>query len=503
MIDQHASLGEKFLKKGFWLYFFGLILAPVWYMIKIIISWELSVSEVGILYGIISLITMLSAYNDLWMTESLHYFLPKYITDKQYDKVKSILTYALIAQISTWLTIASFFFFWADFVANNYFKAAEAADVLKVFALYFLGINMFQIILVFFLSIQNTFYNRIVAFFRLFFTLLSIVLILFLDIGTMIIYSYAWIIWLFLWVAIAIYLFVKKYYIPYLKTEKILWSKSLYKEIFAYASMVFLWTQASVILSQIDMQMIIIMLGTTDAWYYTNYLNIIGIPFMVIGPIFWLLFPIFAEMHAKWQHNHIKLVKTIFQRNFLIIAIAFNILLFVFAEIIAVVLFWEKFLQSGTILYYSIWFLIFNFLLKTNFQIIAGIWKVSERAKIITTAIFINIVLNYFLIQSMWVYGAALATGIGWVFIWIMSEFVLGKKYYVPFDWFSLGKNVSVVWIMWLLSFFYLVPFFEWFDRIMSFGMIFWIWCIWFFIVGIINISEFKYFISEVRKLRK
>ncbi|USN58512.1 MAG: hypothetical protein H6767_09835 [Candidatus Peribacteria bacterium] len=65
MIDQHKSLAEKFVKKGFWLYLFSFIIAPIGYFIKIIISNELSVSDVGIIYGVISLITMISAYNDL------------------------------------------------------------------------------------------------------------------------------------------------------------------------------------------------------------------------------------------------------------------------------------------------------------------------------------------------------------------------------------------------------------------------------------------------------
>jgi hypothetical protein len=50
MIDQHSSLAEKFLKKGFWLYLFSFIIAPIGYVIKIVISGELTVSEVGILY---------------------------------------------------------------------------------------------------------------------------------------------------------------------------------------------------------------------------------------------------------------------------------------------------------------------------------------------------------------------------------------------------------------------------------------------------------------------
>jgi hypothetical protein len=54
---------------------------------------------------------MISVYNDLGMTESLKHFIPQFVTEKRYDKVKSILFYALFAQITTSLLIASFFFF--------------------------------------------------------------------------------------------------------------------------------------------------------------------------------------------------------------------------------------------------------------------------------------------------------------------------------------------------------------------------------------------------------
>lgn len=75
MIDEHKSLSEKFIKKWFWLYFFSFIVAPIWYIIKIIISNELTVEEVWIVYSVISLVTLLSSFNDLGLTESLNYFL--------------------------------------------------------------------------------------------------------------------------------------------------------------------------------------------------------------------------------------------------------------------------------------------------------------------------------------------------------------------------------------------------------------------------------------------
>ena len=39
-------LGQKLIKKGFWLYFFMLLTAPVAYIIKVLISNALSVEDV-------------------------------------------------------------------------------------------------------------------------------------------------------------------------------------------------------------------------------------------------------------------------------------------------------------------------------------------------------------------------------------------------------------------------------------------------------------------------
>jgi len=282
MIDQHKTLSEKFLKKGFWLYLFSFIIAPIWYIIKIIISWNIEIHELWILYWIISLITLLSSFNDFGMTESLMHFLPKYITEKKYDKAKSLLVYAFIAQTITWILIASFFFFAADYIALNYFKSEEAIWALKIFAFFFLWINIFQIITVFFTAIQNTFYSKILEFIRMWFILISILVIFFLDLWNLVNFSYSWLIWLYIWLLFSVIIFYTKYYKKYLSDTKIIWSKKLFKKVFSYAIVVFVWAQAATILSQMDMQMIIYMLDTKQAWFYSNYLSIITIPFMII-----------------------------------------------------------------------------------------------------------------------------------------------------------------------------------------------------------------------------
>ena len=499
MIDQHKTLSEKFLKKGFWLYLFSFIIAPIGYVIKIIISGELSVSEVGILYGIISLITMISAYNDLGMTQSTLYFIPRYVSEKRYDKVKSILAYSLITQVVTWLSIALFFFFWADYIANNYFESSVAVWSLKIFAFFFLWINIFQILASFFMAIQNTFLSKAIEFIRILFSLFSVIIILFLDLWNLINYSYTWLVWLYLWIIFALIFYYKNYHNKYLKNEKIIWSKKLFNNIFKYSIVSFLWAQWATILSQIDMQMIIILLWTTDAWYYTNYLTLMSMAFVVLIPIFNVLPSIFSELDSKKEYIKIQNIKTFFNKFFIIVWFLLSIVFFIYNKEIAYIFFWEKFIVSWEIIRYSILFLVFNILLQINFHLLWWIWKVKERTKIIYLAIILNIITNYILIKNLWVYWAALATWIGWLFIWIISEFKIDKKYRWIVDYVFLFKNIAIFSVIWLLINNYLSFSYTSFSKIELFWIISLIWFSIFALFLTLNLKDTKQLISNIK----
>jgi O-antigen/teichoic acid export membrane protein len=324
----------------------------------------------------------------------------------------------------------------------------------------------------------------------------------FTNIWTMFYYSLSWIIGLYFGIIIAIIYFYRKYYLVYLKDVKIIYSKQLFLSIFKYALIVFLWSQASTLLSQVDMQMIIYMLWNTDAGFYTNYLSIIWIPFVIIWPIFGFLFPVFSELVAKEEHHKIKTIKSIFTKNFLSFSITFSILFLVFWEVISTILFWDKFLQSWIILQYSILFLSFNFLLQINFNILAANWKVKERLKIILIALVFNTVLNIIFIKLIWVSGSALATWFGWVLIWYLSDLQL-KEYHTAFDYKYLFKNISIFTLIWSGMYFFIVPFFSIINnRIYEFLFLTFISLIYFWIYFLVNLADFKYFYKEIRKIK-
>lgn len=502
MIEQQDSLAEKFIKKWFWLYIFSFLVAPIWYIIKIIVSWELKVEEIWIIYWVMSLMVLLNSFNDLWMAESLNKFIPEFVTQKRFDKVKTILTYAIIAQIITWGIIFLLFYFWADFLSVNYFNDPLSAKVIKIFSFFFLATTFFHVLNVFFWSIQDTFLQKITEFIRMIFILWFTFYIFITNLWDIYNYSMAWVFGLYIWIIFSIGFFYKKYYLKYLKDVKVIWDKKLFKQIFSYALIVFLWAQAWTILSQIDMQMIIYMLWNKDAWYYTNYLSIVSIPFMLIWPIFSFLFPVFSEMIAKNEISKIKLIKSIFTKNFLSFSITLSILFLVFWEIIATILFWDKFFMSWVIVKYSILFISFNFLLQINFNILAANWKVKERLHIIIIAIFFNTILNYFFIKNIWVVWAALATGMWWLLIFVLSELKL-KEYYTKFDYKYMIKNILTFSIIWFWLYLFIVPYFlKTQNRLYEFIALIIISLIYFSIYFMINISDFKYFYREIKKVK-
>jgi len=503
-MNKNNSFSKKLLTNTFWLYILSYIIAPIWYIIKILLSWELLVEEIWILYWVISLVTLIWAFNDFWITESLKYFIPRFLNEKNYSKIKNILLYSVIIQTISSIIIATLLYIFSKEIAINYFHNEQVIHTLKIFCMFFIWINFLNIIVTFFMAIQNTFYSKLIELTRLIFSLLFIFLLIFTENTTLEYVSYMWLIWLFIWIITWFILFYNKFYKIYLKNIKFSFDKKLFKVIIKYALLVFLWAQASTILSQIDMQMIIYLKWASDAWFYTIYLSIIWIPFLLIWPIFWLLMPIFSDLHSKKKTKEIKKIKNMLTNNFIVIWFVFNLLFFIFAQTIAYILFWKNYLMSWNILQYSILFLVFNFLLQINFNILAWIWKVTARVKIISIAIIINFILNLILLNSpLWVSWAALATWIWWVIIWIMSELYLWKKYFISLNYKFLTKNIFLIWLLGIFSYTFFIKFFEWLSRWSSFIYLFIISIIWFGIFAIINKEKLKHIFLEIKKLRQ
>lgn len=420
MLSNKETLSEKFIRKGFWLYLFAFLTGPIWYLVKVLISRDLSIDEVGIIYGIISFVSLLAAYSDLGFTESLSYYLPKYIVKNDYARWKYILRLVIVCQIISSLTIYFLIYVLAPWLSRYYFKS-DIVEILQVAGLFFIGANMLHFSKAIFLSAQDTKLQNGSEFFRLIVTALGVSILFFSDLGNTKDYMIAWIIWLFFGVAFWSFWAIKKYYIPYFHSVELKKDTVLRGEFFRYSLSTLFAGNVATVLSQIDMQLIIYLLSTTDVGYYSTYLSIMSIPFMIFWPIITFLFPVISELSGRGDHEKIKMVVQKFWNYFLILSIWASVFLFIYGKNITIFLFWEKFHLSWEILQYSVPFLAFNVMSQISFQALAWSWEIKKRIEVLIITLIINVSLNIFFIELLWVKGSALAVGISWIVLFILS----------------------------------------------------------------------------------
>lgn len=143
--ESPQTLGQKLIKKSFRIYVFHILVIPTGYISKVLVSHSLTVEEVGLFYSILGIIGLLSAYNDMGLTEALQYYLPQYKHHKKWNEYKTLVIITFLSQTISALLLIGFIFVGADRLSVHYFHSAQAADLLKIFAWYFLFLNITQV----------------------------------------------------------------------------------------------------------------------------------------------------------------------------------------------------------------------------------------------------------------------------------------------------------------------------------------------------------------------
>lgn len=445
------TLSQKLIKRWFWLYFFWYLAAPFWYFIRLIISNspDVSVADFWVMYSIISLVTFLWTYNDLWLTESLRFFLPRFYLKKEYNNIKTTVWLSLWVQLFTSLIIASCLRFGSEWLSVNYFKNEHAWIILKYFCMYFTLTNILQVIQSIFISFQKTFEQQFTSFIQLCATFIFALFCFFSGNWNIEWYSIGWILWLFIWIITA-WLLYKKYR-QWIMQWIFKWDNKVLNRYVKYALWAFIWSSIGTIFWQIIQQMVLYFLWAENAWYYSNFLSLFQIGSTLIGPIMWLIFPIVSELIWKNDKYKLSLLYSFFYNYFSILILSFSTLFIVLWPEISIALFWKQYITSWNLLSQNWIFLFFSMLAWFNYSVLAWMGKVKERVYITWIACVLTIITSYTLIKLYGIYWAWLAFWLSNVYTWWLSLFLLKKeKYSLKFDWKFIIKNIIIFIILWL-----------------------------------------------------
>ncbi len=503
-LHDDVPLSQKLLKKWARIYVFALMVAPVGYLIRIIISRDLGVETVGVFYSVMGLIMVLSMYNDLWLTEALQYYIPQYRLKKEYSSLKTSLYLTLLIQVISGIIIWWILFFGADWLAVNHFHSVEAGNLIRIMCLYFIGINFIQVFSSFFVSFQDTFSWQLLEFARMRSTLLFVVIFLLLDQLTLLSAGWARIIWIGASLTCCAVLFFRNYR-KAIEPWKFSFDTSIIKKHMNYAFWTFLGANATTLIAQIDQQMVINILWSHSAWIYANFASLLNIFMFIITPIIAFLFPLSTELFTKQHHEKISLLLNFLYTYIFFLAFSLSVLFFVFWEQIAVLLYTSSFIESWHLFKMASIFLVFFAFYSINYSILWWIGKVKEKVFILSIACAVNIILNYTLIVLAglglrWALIAMLASRIilfTWSYIVIKrhASFTIDRKRITFHVVLCMGLWVILYYINWFLGI-EKKTFWEWV------GILVGVFAIYYCILWAVYYKNILALLGEIKKLR-
>lgn len=436
--DKHYFSG--LLRKNIWIYFFSFIIAPLGYITKILMTQTVSVEDYGVFTAVMGFVMILGAYNDFGMTDSLNYFLPAHIYDKNSKKITQTFSIAFTTQLVSTLLLACVLYFGSSFLAVQYFKNPLSATLLHIFIPYFFIDNFFRLLNTFFLAVQDTKIQKWTEFLRNVCQVLTVSLIAFSGIATIQKYVFAYNISAIGGVIVAVFFIIKKYR-WFFSFSGIRFSSREYWTILKYAIFVMFSANIGTLLGQLDSLMITGMLGTTENGFYNIYLAMARIPFMFLLPWVFFLMPVFSDLLKRWEEKKVISIYAFCYELFSIIALMMTSFFLLFGDVLTQVLFGDGYEMSGKILLYSAPFLIFNFLMQVDFQILSASWRPRTKMYILLAGVGLNLITNYIFISLWWVVGSAFASGIGWTFIWILT-FRQTRQFAATFRWSIFSQNI-------------------------------------------------------------
>lgn len=403
-------LKNKLLKNSFWLYFFAFLVAPAWYILKLIIARQLTLEEIGLFYSVLWLVTIISAYNDLGLTDAIQYFIPKYIIQHRYAKAVTLVWITCWMQLITAAFFWGMLYFFSGRLAEHYFHSSLAAPVLQVFSLYFLIINLYQVAVSLFFATQKVKRAQGVDTARMWsIVAFTAVMAYAVDVLSLLLYTYIRLWGVIVWLLVA-FIGTRNLF-PWIFVKPSEWLKKNreIKKRLSYGWRVMIWQSAGTLYGQVNQQLVLFFLGSANAAIRAYYLVFFSIISIVSVPLSSYLFPLLNELYEKQENNKIQVLYKYLLYAVIAFGIVGGITAYYLSPRISEFLFGAAFRQAWELFQlFSPWIFMMP-CISIIFSDIASRGMVRERVYVLLIGLVVNTVASYFFIRAyglVWsVYG--------------------------------------------------------------------------------------------------
>lgn len=414
-------LKKRVLTAAFWTYLFVFIAVPLGLLIRLMYARALSPEEFGLFYAAFGFLTFLSIFNDLGLSESLVYFLPRFIAKKKFQNARDATIMALGTQLITAVLTALVLWFVAPFLAESYFRNPVALPVLRSFLLFFLFYNVANTIMRAFQGLQKDRYYASLDPARLILVFLFSILAILLG-GDIIWLSLSWGLGSLL---------ISLFY------GAALWKQigglsvgdfSLFKNMLGYASGVLIGNSASIILTRMDIIILTIFTDVANVGYYTIGLAMVRVFTTVMSPVTRFLYPLVSELHHDARVVELRSMLNLLFKYSLLVCLPFIILFIQFRDAIIRTFFGADYLAAAIPMFILSAGAIFEILYMYLFTYLGGMGAISKRARFVVITSVINLVLALVLVPFYGMLGTAISTVLAWFLLFLLCLLQVQKE---------------------------------------------------------------------------
>ena len=442
---QNKSAGKNNL---FLIYIITILAGIGGYLIRILFARELTVSEYGLFYAVYALIFFFAPFRDLGLTESMLFYVNKYLVKRDKKRIKEVVLISLIPQLILGVILSIVFILSSHFLAVHYFKNILAQKVIIILSILFSFQTLYPTATNLFNALHEFTKSKLLDLLsKIFILLFAYILIKFIP--KVLIPAASYLLGYAVLSVLAIILLLKEN--SFFLKEKIIFERILVKKMFNYALPILFSTGAGIILGYSDMILLTYLKGVEFVGLYNIALPCLNAIILLLIPLSHVLFPIISRSYHSKDHKRIKSILKLIYDNLLIFTLPLGLMFFAFAPLIIKVLFGVKYVAASNALRIFSLFFIFMAVRSINFSIIAGIGKPKERSIILYYGAGFNVLMDLLLIPKFGISGAAFATGLGYLLMAYLTFRLINKYYPVKINLLRQAKTI-IASIFFLLS---------------------------------------------------
>ncbi len=413
-----SSHSKQIAKGAFWTLAGAGSIKFISFIYVIILARFAPPSIVGTFYLALGILGIFEIFADLGLRSSLSRYVPFFIGKDEKIKLAMLIKIIYTAVIIVSCCVTIFVFFASDLVAG-YFgdNTADLAIALKLLAPYLIVSMLLSTNTTLLSALKDIRRANLFYVFQNFIKLLATVLLFFflgvtifsITVGFLISFIFAAIISIFYAIP-----HIKKF-LGYSDNSKISFVP-FFVEIFSFGLMLTLVSSLSVLISNIDRIMIGYFIGGEAVAVYTIAATFATIVMIIPSSFTAMFFPLVTELLGKEKKPEARSICNTSVRWSVFAGIPLAIVLIIFSSSLLRMFYGDAYAIGGNVLtLFALGLLIRSFTFVHSF-VLAGLRLVKLELKIGILTLFVNLVLNWFLIPLWGIEGAGVASAISLIF---------------------------------------------------------------------------------------